>query len=175
MRAAMDAVRHRDEKQVMLKRVSTVMELEISMLVSSPRLRHNPRNHCVPLIEVIELPHDHDQKLMVMPLLRPFDQPRFQTFGEFVAFFTQICDVRSTHHLFVGVGGLTTLDSRVFNSCTNKILLTGMFFGCLYYKAVYGTISGTARQIASCLIQLGCTRTLPNGEPLSGELLGTAY
>ena len=173
----MDAVRHRDEKQVMLKRVSTAMELEISLLVSTPRLRHDPRNHCVPLIEVIELPYAHDQKLMVMPLLRPFDQPRFQTFGEFVAFFTQICDVRSTlaHHLFVGVGGLTILGSRVFNLCMNIILLTGTFFGCLHYQALYGTLSGTAQQIASCSIQLGCTLTLPNGEPLLGELAGTSY
>ena len=97
----MDAMRYRDRKQVMLKRVPAAAgrELEISQLVSSPRLRHDPRNHCVPLLEVIELPDAHDQKVMVMPLLRPFDQPRFQTFGEFVAFFTQICDVRSTHHI----------------------------------------------------------------------------
>jgi hypothetical protein len=31
---------------------------------------------------------------MVMPFLRPFNKPRFQTFGEFVSFFTQICNVR---------------------------------------------------------------------------------
>ena len=99
----MDAMRWRDGKQVMLKRVSTAMELEISLLVSTPRLRHDPRNHCVPLIEVIELPYAHDQKLMVMPFLRPFHKPRFQTYGEFVAFFTQICDVRKhTRYLFAG-------------------------------------------------------------------------
>src|SRR5260221_11210921 len=97
----MDAMRQRDGTQVMLKRVSTARELEISQLVSSPRLRHNTRNHCVPLLEVIGLPDAHDQKLMVMPLLRPFDQPCFQTFGEFAAFFTQICDVRPTHHPFM--------------------------------------------------------------------------
>ena len=99
----MDAMRQRGEKQVMLKKVSTARELAISQLVSSPRLRHDPRNHCVPLLEVIGLSGAHDQKLMVMPLLRPFDQPRFQTFGEFVTFFTQTCDVRPTYRLFVGL------------------------------------------------------------------------
>jgi len=163
----MDAMRQRDGKQVMLKRVSTARELEISQLVSSPRLRHDPRNHCVPLLEVIGLPDAHDQKLVVMPLLRPFDHPRFQTFGEFVAFFTQICDVRSTHHLFVGVGRLTILDARVFNSCTNKILPTGTFSNVSIIKPLHGTLPGTARQIASCSIQLGCTLSLPNGETLS--------
>jgi len=159
----------------MLKRVSTTRELEISQLVSSPRLRHDTRNHCVPLLEVIGLPDAHDQKLMVMHLLRPFDQPRFQTFGEFVAFFTQICDVRPTHHPFIVVGGLTILDHRVFNSCMNKILLTSTFLNVSNITLLYGTLSGAAQQVASCSIQLGCTLTLPNGEPLSGELLGTAY
>jgi len=69
----MNEMRHRDDKQAMLKRVSTARELEISQLVSSPRLRHDPRNRCVPLLEVIGLPDVHDQKLMIMPLLRPFD------------------------------------------------------------------------------------------------------
>lgn len=32
--------------------------------------------------------------LLVTPLLRKFDNPRFETFGEAVAFFTQIFSVR---------------------------------------------------------------------------------
>jgi hypothetical protein len=90
----MDATRSQDGKQVMLKRVPAGRELEITQLLSSPGLRREDRNHCVPLLEVIELPHAHDQKLMVMSFLRPFNKPRFQTYGEFVAFFAQICDVR---------------------------------------------------------------------------------
>lgn len=102
----MDATRWRDEKQVMFKRVPAgreQQELEIIRLVSSPELRHNSHNHCVQLLDTFELPNAHDQKLVVMPFLRPFNNPHFQTFGEFVAFFTQICDVRSPHSL---IGGL---------------------------------------------------------------------
>ena len=74
-------------------------ELEIARTVSSPELRRHPRNYCVPLLDVLELPNTLDRKLMVMPFLRRFDEPRFQTYGEFVDFFTQICEVSSTCHL----------------------------------------------------------------------------
>lgn len=95
----MDATRRRDGKHVMLKKIypdEGPHELVITQLFSSRELVRDPRNHCVPLLDIIEIPQN-GQKLMVMPLLRPFNDPHFQTFGEFVAFFTQICEVRSLH------------------------------------------------------------------------------
>ena len=95
----MDATRQRDGKHIMLKKVypeEGPYELTIIRLFSSPEFARNRRNHCVPLLDTIET--RHGQKLMAMPLLRPFDNPRFQTFGEFVAFFSQICEVRSFQH-----------------------------------------------------------------------------
>jgi len=94
----MDAVRTRDNLPVMLKRVFTdegPHELSITRRFSSPELAHDHRNHCVPLLEVIELPMEgsgDSHEVMVFPLLRPFNRPRFQTFGEFVSFFSQICE-----------------------------------------------------------------------------------
>ncbi len=64
----MDATRAWDGKQVMFKKI--------------------------PAGPGLELPDEPEQKLIVMPFLRPFDNPRFQTYGEFVSFFSQICDVR---------------------------------------------------------------------------------
>jgi hypothetical protein len=97
----MDAMCKEDGKQVMLKSVparrGAQQELELARRFSSPDLRREPRNHCVPLLETLELPDTLDQKLMVMPFLRPFDKPNFRTYGEFVAFFTQICEVSFTH------------------------------------------------------------------------------
>jgi len=77
----MDAVRKEDGRPVMLKKVL-------------PGLRGDPKNHCVPLLELIDLSQTNPdgRKLMVMPLLRPFKNPRFQTYGEFVAFFMQISE-----------------------------------------------------------------------------------
>src|ERR1700733_14470065 len=68
-------------------------ELSISQFFSSEELAGDRRNHCVTLLDVIELEGPVPHRLMVFPLLRPFNRPHFQTFGEFVAFFTQLCEV----------------------------------------------------------------------------------
>jgi hypothetical protein len=91
---AMDAIRVRDDLQVTLKRVlpeEGPHELKINKLFSSPGFATKPNNHCAPLLDVIELQNPEPQELMVFPLL---NQPKIQTFGEFVDFFTQICQVR---------------------------------------------------------------------------------
>jgi hypothetical protein len=93
----MDATRVRDNLQVMLKVIYPAEgphELMINKFFSSPELAKMPDNHCAPLLDVIEIRRPEPQKLMVFPFLRPFNQPKIQTFGEFVAFFTQICQVR---------------------------------------------------------------------------------
>ena len=81
---------------VMLKSVRLIgghHELNIAQIFSSPGVRGDSRNHCVPVLEILKLPGTFDCKLIVMPLLRPFNDPCFRTYGEFVAFFTQICEV----------------------------------------------------------------------------------
>jgi hypothetical protein len=90
----------RHDPPVVLKKVLPTEgshELMIAQLFSSPELARAPHNHCVPLLDVIELRHPEPQSLMVTPFLRPFNQPQMQTFGEFVAFFSQICEVSFTH------------------------------------------------------------------------------
>jgi hypothetical protein len=99
----MDAM-HKDGMQVMPKRVDVKggqQELKIAQIFSSPELRGDPRNHSVPWLDILELPDTLDQKLIVMPLLRPFHDPCFRTYGEFVAFFIQICEVS---HVIRGIG-----------------------------------------------------------------------
>ncbi|KAH9035414.1 hypothetical protein EDB84DRAFT_1269482 [Lactarius hengduanensis] len=97
-RAEMDATRIRDGFPVVLKKVlpeERPHELSINRLFSSPEHSRERDNHCAPLLDVIELPPRFgSQQLMVFPLLRPFNGPRIQTFGEFAAFFTQICEAR---------------------------------------------------------------------------------
>ena len=98
LRAAMDAVRIEDGRQVMLKMVLPEEghhELLITQLFSSPGIKGDPKNHCVPLLDLVDLSQTgpDGKKLMVIPFLRPFKNPRFQTYGEFVAFFTQISEV----------------------------------------------------------------------------------
>jgi hypothetical protein len=94
MRLGMDATRISDGRQVILKRLLTEegpYELEINKLFSTEPLASNPRNYCVHLLDVIELPDD--PPILVHPLLRPYDEPRLQTYGEFITFFAQLCEV----------------------------------------------------------------------------------
>ena len=95
----MDAVRIEDGRRVMLKKIlpeEGPYELLTTQLFSSPGLKGDVRNHCVPLLDIVDLSQTspNGRKLMVIPFLRPFNNPRFQTFGEFVAFFIQISEVR---------------------------------------------------------------------------------
>ncbi|KAH9165356.1 hypothetical protein EDB89DRAFT_2010447, partial [Lactarius sanguifluus] len=74
LRAGMDAIRIHDGKRVMLKKVlpeEGPHELQISRMFSARGVATNSRNHC--------------HQLMVMPFLRPFDNPHFQTFGDCTA------------------------------------------------------------------------------------------
>jgi hypothetical protein len=90
----MDATRISDGRPVMLKEVPLEegpYELQINKLFSTEPVYSDPRNHCVHLLDVIELPND--PPILVQPLLRPFYKPPLQTFGEFVTFFAQICEV----------------------------------------------------------------------------------
>jgi hypothetical protein len=91
----MDATRISDGRAVMLKRLlreEGPYELQINQLFSTEPLHSNPRNHCVHLLDVIELPNE--SPILVHPLLRQsFRKPPLQTFGEFVALFAQICEV----------------------------------------------------------------------------------
>jgi len=67
-------------------------ELQINKLFSTEPLSSDPQNRCARLLDVIQLPNE--DPIMVHPLLRPFDNPPLQTYGEFVNFFEQICKVR---------------------------------------------------------------------------------
>ena len=94
----MDATRIRDGRQVMLKKVLPAdepHELNINRLFSSQEHSRDRDNHCVRLLDVLQLSENfNSQKLMVFPLLRPFNQPPIQTFREFADFFTQISEAR---------------------------------------------------------------------------------
>ena len=96
-RLVMDATRMSDGKYVMLKSLSAgegPYELQINKIFSEEPLVSDPRNHCARLLDVVELPND--PPIMVHAHLRPFYTPRFQTYGEFVAFFEQISEVGIT-------------------------------------------------------------------------------
>ncbi|KAJ8463347.1 hypothetical protein ONZ51_g10315 [Trametes cubensis] len=93
----LDATRISDGVVVGLKQISQSLhpcEVCISLYLSTGPLASDPANHCVPIYEVLEVPDDHDIKIMVMPLLRDFSDPPFLTIGEAMEFFRQAFEVR---------------------------------------------------------------------------------
>jgi len=91
----MDAKRLKDGVTVCLKTIyQTPKEAKIAKYFSSPELLREPANHSVPILDVFQDPSTPDFEYLVMPLLRPFDDPEFTVIGEVVDFITQILEVR---------------------------------------------------------------------------------
>ncbi|KII93068.1 hypothetical protein PLICRDRAFT_378477 [Plicaturopsis crispa FD-325 SS-3] len=88
----MDATRD-NGLRVAIKRVERKSnEVEIAKFLSSPTMRRQPLNHCVPILDIFSDPLEPEKTLIVMPLLRPFDDPQFAYIGEVVDFVGQTLD-----------------------------------------------------------------------------------
>ena len=77
-------------------------EEDIVRHLSSDPLSKDTRNHCVPLLDVLHPPHkdgERDIRILVMPFLRPFDSPIFDTFGEAIECIRQLFEVRFSFSL----------------------------------------------------------------------------
>ena len=64
--------------------------------LSSEPLSSDPRNHCAKLLEVLDLPDqlpEGSRQVLVMPWLRPFSSPAFDTIGEAVDCMRQLFEV----------------------------------------------------------------------------------
>ena len=101
-------------------------ERKIIEHLSSPSLKADPRNHTVELLDVLRLPLS-GQSTLVMPLLRRFNDPPFETVGEAVEFFRQIFEVcvpKSESQCYC-VADVVFLN-RVCSSCMSMVSLTGL-------------------------------------------------
>ncbi|KAJ8463059.1 hypothetical protein ONZ45_g17716 [Pleurotus djamor] len=88
-----DAERISDGELLLLKRVDKRVhpyEAEIGRFFSTGSLAMDPRNHCVPIYQVLPASTGRDFLILVMPLLKDYDEPPFDTIGEAVEFFRQI-------------------------------------------------------------------------------------
>lgn len=90
----LDAVRTADGKQVVIKCVETASEeIPIATYMSSVRLQSDPRNHAVPILDVILLPDDDSQALIVMPLLLHLCDIPFRRVGDLAEAINQYLQV----------------------------------------------------------------------------------
>ncbi|KAJ7637160.1 hypothetical protein FB45DRAFT_1056375 [Roridomyces roridus] len=94
-----------DGRDVTLKVISSTLhpfEADIGQLFSSLEHAGNPRNHCVPILDVLQDPDDMDRQIIVLPQLVPFHYPAFDTVGEVVDCFRQIFEgLQYMHENFV--------------------------------------------------------------------------
>ena len=93
----LDAKDLRTNKLVCIKRVGKkTNELEIGryLVPESSESLQDPNNHCVPILDAFSDPVHCDISYIVMPLLRPFDEPKFGAIGEVIEFVTQLLEVR---------------------------------------------------------------------------------
>ena len=97
-------------------------EVDIGLYFSSESLASHPENHCIPFYEILSL-DDNETAIIVMPLLRSYADPPFDTFGEVVECFRQLFEVGRTKLSF-SLHNLTSID-RDCASCTNTALLIG--------------------------------------------------
>ena len=91
-----DATRISDNSYVALKLVKVSVhpdEQGITEYFSSKPLSDDPKNHCIPIIETLVIPDDSDKIILVLPLVRDWRRPRFETVGEGVDFFKQLFEV----------------------------------------------------------------------------------
>jgi hypothetical protein len=92
----MDATRLADDKTVSLKMIwkrTHPNEVAIAQYLSSPELASDPKNHCVPIFEVLDVPDYENLQILVMPLLRVYNKPAMRTVGEAVGCFQQLFEV----------------------------------------------------------------------------------
>ena len=93
----MDATHKKDNRPVCLKMIrKQTNELEIGRYLVPPdsNVSRNPKNHCVPILDAFDDPIFLEVSYIVMPLLRPFNDPEFGAVGEVIDFVTQVLEVR---------------------------------------------------------------------------------
>ncbi|KAF8555578.1 hypothetical protein OG21DRAFT_1483816 [Imleria badia] len=91
--ALLDATQEgKDGKDVFIKRVDSRThpnEVKIASRLGSVDNRKDKRNHCVPVLALFPDDRDPWYRYIVMPVLRPFNEPNFTSLGEVLDFVNQ--------------------------------------------------------------------------------------
>lgn len=95
-------------------------EVDIMLYLASGKLtagEHDRGSHIIPIFEVLEVDDNHSLCVIVTPLMRVYDDPRFENMGEAVNFLGQVLEVVFFYPSELA-GNLIFSLSRVWNSCT---------------------------------------------------------
>ena len=93
----MDATDKSSGGMVYIKEIETDSEEHrIAEVLKQAGWNADPRNHCVQVLNILRDPLDPGMMYMVMPFLRPMDNPPFQHVSEIMDFADQILEVGSS-------------------------------------------------------------------------------
>ncbi|GJE92549.1 kinase-like domain-containing protein [Phanerochaete sordida] len=88
-----DATRDSDGLVVCIKRVQTgSSEIEIGRYFSSPSVREDAHNHCIPILDTFQDDTDPAISYIVMPFLKKISQPPFEIVDEVLDFVEQVLE-----------------------------------------------------------------------------------
>ncbi|THU94248.1 hypothetical protein K435DRAFT_756739 [Dendrothele bispora CBS 962.96] len=105
----MDATRKSDGLVVLIKKIEVndpanpTREIRMNRLLCSGLFSvDDPQNHCIPVYEILQLPENNKEHLLVMPFLEPWwpnwQEVPFSTIGEAITFMRQVFEgVRLLH------------------------------------------------------------------------------
>ncbi|KAB5588850.1 hypothetical protein CTheo_7704 [Ceratobasidium theobromae] len=100
----LDAVRVRDERQVIIKMILPSQgregeeELSVLQYFSTPPLKDDPSNHVVPCLDSFPIPGAGFGHFVVMPLLGQYNEPPFHNLAELHDFLQQLFEGLSFMH-----------------------------------------------------------------------------
>ncbi|TEB29036.1 hypothetical protein FA13DRAFT_1690318 [Coprinellus micaceus] len=108
---------------VVIKRIESdedSTELDVMAFLTAEERAGDPRNHCVRALGILDHPSDPQVQFVILPLLRKFDDPPFETIGEVVDFVGQVLEGIE----FLHDNGVAHLDISI-----NNVMLdgTGMY------------------------------------------------
>ena len=164
----MDAIRVSDKETVLLKRVDTSVhpyETSIGQYFSTGPASADPRNHCCPIYDVLQDPMDVNTSIVVMPHMRRYIDPDFQTVGEAVEYFRQIIEVWPS--LF-GTFFLSSALSRDYSLCTSTMSPIGL---CSISFAGHSSLIWTLQRLHDTEYYDGCSSHVSRRVSSSGDIL----
>ena len=89
---------------VCIKEVKTDgKEHHIAQLLMQEDWINDPRNHCVPIFKIFQDHNNPQVSYIVMPFLRPADDPQFDTVKEIIDYVDQSLEVRTGGTKLVGI------------------------------------------------------------------------
>lgn len=106
---------------------SSSSEKAIVLRFNCDEMRRDPRNHCVPALDSFEDPLDPRKEIIVMPMLRTFGSPPFDTVQEVLEFTRQMLEVLRCGTLRSYENQLKSL-FRVCFSCTKRMWPIGWLY-----------------------------------------------